>query len=259
MVKACTRALHTLSGAARPSIHTHNYSLEPHTRASRHPRSLTFSRSRSTAGGVPGGAFLSTSVMRPLPSMLPITCTTHTQGQTTSSHHGMVAPTQQSYSLGAHGAADRGLATWWPKPSVLAATRRTCSAAQRSAARCSAGVPHLTCMKQRSRSQTLCSRSRASGLMSRQSFSWYSAPQISRTLMVSSPSCSHAASGEVRSWGVQEAATAATPACTGALRLMLTAAGARCGTCILGTSENGRHRGGAYAPPPPPFSESLPP
>ena len=33
----------------------------------------TLSRSRSTAGGVPGGAFLSTSLTRPLPSMVPIT------------------------------------------------------------------------------------------------------------------------------------------------------------------------------------------
>ncbi len=51
-------------------------------------------------------------------------------------------------------------------------------------------MPHahtLTCMKQRSRSQMDCMRSRLSGLMSRQSFSWYSAPQISSTLSVSSP------------------------------------------------------------------------
>mmetsp|Transcript_7899 Transcript_7899/g.19753 ORF Transcript_7899/g.19753 Transcript_7899/m.19753 type:complete len:276 (-) Transcript_7899:1891-2718(-) len=76
----------------------------------------TFSRSRSTAGGVSLGAFLSTSLMRPLPSIEPITC-----------------------------------------------------------------------MRQRSRSQMACRAARASGLMSRQSFSWYSAPQISRTDSVSSP------------------------------------------------------------------------
>lgn len=42
-------------------------------------------------------------------------------------------------------------------------------------------------MKQRSLLQMDCSRPRELGLMSRQSFSWYSAPQISITLSVSSP------------------------------------------------------------------------
>lgn len=37
----------------------------------------TFSRSRSTGGGLFGGASLSTRVMRPLPLMLPMTCKCH--------------------------------------------------------------------------------------------------------------------------------------------------------------------------------------
>ena len=40
----------------------------------------TFSRSRSTATGVPGGAVLSTSLTRPLPSIVPITCVGQTPG-----------------------------------------------------------------------------------------------------------------------------------------------------------------------------------
>mmetsp|Transcript_1434 Transcript_1434/g.4268 ORF Transcript_1434/g.4268 Transcript_1434/m.4268 type:complete len:293 (+) Transcript_1434:630-1508(+) len=44
-----------------------------------------------------------------------------------------------------------------------------------------------TCMLQRSRAQMLSSTPRSSGLISRQSFSWYSAPQISSTDIVSSP------------------------------------------------------------------------
>ena len=43
-------------------------------------------------------------------------------------------------------------------------------------------------MMQRSRAAMASSRGRSSGLMSRQSFSWYSAPQISSTLIVWSPS-----------------------------------------------------------------------
>ena len=43
-------------------------------------------------------------------------------------------------------------------------------------------------MMQRSLAAMASSRGRSSGLMSRQSFSWYSAPQISSTLIVWSPS-----------------------------------------------------------------------
>lgn len=53
-----------------------------------------------------------------------------------------------------------------------------------------------TCMRQRSRSQMASSRSLDSGLISRQSFSWYSAPQISSTLIVSSPTCMTAAAAK---------------------------------------------------------------
>mmetsp|Transcript_4465 Transcript_4465/g.7985 ORF Transcript_4465/g.7985 Transcript_4465/m.7985 type:complete len:292 (+) Transcript_4465:1491-2366(+) len=45
----------------------------------------------------------------------------------------------------------------------------------------------ITCIQQRSRSQKPCRMSLASGLINKQSFSWYSAPQISKTLNVSSP------------------------------------------------------------------------
>jgi len=50
------------------------------------------------------------------------------------------------------------------------------------------GCPRRACMMARSRAQMRSSRPRSPGRMSRQSFSWYSAPQISSTLMVSSPS-----------------------------------------------------------------------
>lgn len=44
-----------------------------------------------------------------------------------------------------------------------------------------------TCMLHRSRAQTPSRTCESSGLISRQSFSWYSAPQISSTDIVSSP------------------------------------------------------------------------
>lgn len=70
--------------------HTHNtatnkqapspQSIRPHSHTNTHLKVLlgmspsTLSRSRSTGVGVPGGASLSRSTTRPLPSMVPMTC-----------------------------------------------------------------------------------------------------------------------------------------------------------------------------------------
>jgi hypothetical protein len=51
-------------------------------------------------------------------------------------------------------------------------------------------TPPPTCMRHLSRSQTASSSALLPGRMSRQSFSWYSAPQISSTDRVSSPTWS---------------------------------------------------------------------